>query len=248
MIKSLIFSPSLAFIDPFGYKGLTRSLIKGVSKNWGCDVIFFFNYNRINPGIRNDKIKNYINAIFGENRADKLRELVFKQTTQRREYLVMKNLEDSMNELGANYMLTFKFLNGNKISHFLVYLCKEYRGFQIMKEIMANAGNKTSEDVPLFEFQFTVTGQMPLFGEDIPHEKTIKNLEEVLLEQFKGQSISTKSLIENHSPSSFYVPPNYKTALVNLEEKGLISCTPPAEKRQIRKGKRTCGDNVKLQF
>jgi three-Cys-motif partner protein len=46
--------PSFSFIDPFGYKGLSLSIIKGVIKDWGCDCVFFFNYNRINAGIGNE--------------------------------------------------------------------------------------------------------------------------------------------------------------------------------------------------
>jgi three-Cys-motif partner protein len=47
------FIPSLFFIDPWGYKGLSLSLLKSILKDWGCDCIFFFNYNRINAGLTN---------------------------------------------------------------------------------------------------------------------------------------------------------------------------------------------------
>ncbi|NBH01622.1 three-Cys-motif partner protein TcmP, partial [Escherichia coli] len=42
--------PTFFFVDPWGYKGLSLQLINSVVKNWGCDCIFFFNYNRINMG------------------------------------------------------------------------------------------------------------------------------------------------------------------------------------------------------
>ncbi|MFN9861287.1 MAG: three-Cys-motif partner protein TcmP, partial [Pseudanabaena sp.] len=45
--------PTLFFVDPFGYKGLSLQLINSVVKDWGCDCIFFFNYNRINMGLSN---------------------------------------------------------------------------------------------------------------------------------------------------------------------------------------------------
>jgi three-Cys-motif partner protein len=38
--------PTLAFIDPWGYKGLSLRLVNAFLKDWGCDCIFFFNYNR----------------------------------------------------------------------------------------------------------------------------------------------------------------------------------------------------------
>jgi three-Cys-motif partner protein len=34
--------PTLSFLDPFGYKGLTLPLIRSVLKDWGSDCILFF--------------------------------------------------------------------------------------------------------------------------------------------------------------------------------------------------------------
>jgi three-Cys-motif partner protein len=51
--------PTLFFVDPWGYKGLSLELINSVVKNWGCDCIFFFNYNRINMGLGNEAVKEH---------------------------------------------------------------------------------------------------------------------------------------------------------------------------------------------
>jgi three-Cys-motif partner protein len=37
--------PTFFFVDPWGYKGLSLKLINSVLQNWGCDCMFFFNYN-----------------------------------------------------------------------------------------------------------------------------------------------------------------------------------------------------------
>lgn len=39
--------PSFSFVDPFGYKGLSSKILKGIIKDWGCDCVFFFNYSRM---------------------------------------------------------------------------------------------------------------------------------------------------------------------------------------------------------
>lgn len=57
--------PTLFFVDPWGYKGLSLQLINSVVKNWGCDCIFFFNYNRINMGLSNEAVQEHMNALFG---------------------------------------------------------------------------------------------------------------------------------------------------------------------------------------
>ena len=65
--------PTFRFIDPFGYRGLSLKIIKGVIKDGGSDCIFFFNYNRINAGISNPVVTSHINALFGQAKADELR-------------------------------------------------------------------------------------------------------------------------------------------------------------------------------
>ena len=73
-LKCMKLVPTLLFVDPWGYKGLTLNLIGSVLKDWGCDCIFFFNYVRINAGLNNDKFQCHIDSIFGEQRAKELRE------------------------------------------------------------------------------------------------------------------------------------------------------------------------------
>jgi three-Cys-motif partner protein len=62
-------NPCLYFLDPWGYKGITQELLKKTIQNSGCDLLFFFNYNRINMGIPNDIVSPHINSLFGEERA-----------------------------------------------------------------------------------------------------------------------------------------------------------------------------------
>ena len=42
--ESMKLAPTLFFVDPWGYKGMTLRLINSVLKDWGCDCFFFFNY------------------------------------------------------------------------------------------------------------------------------------------------------------------------------------------------------------
>ena len=61
--------PILAFIDPWGYKGLTLRLVDAFLKDWGCDCLFFFNYGRINAGLSNPMVHAHMAALFGEHQA-----------------------------------------------------------------------------------------------------------------------------------------------------------------------------------
>ena len=41
MFEGMKLVPTLFFVDPWGYKGLSLGLINSVLKDWGCDCIFF---------------------------------------------------------------------------------------------------------------------------------------------------------------------------------------------------------------
>ena len=73
MFEEMSLVPTLFFVDPWGYKGLSLRLVNSVLKDWGCDCIFFFNYNRINMGLSNPFVKEHMNALFGEERAEEFR-------------------------------------------------------------------------------------------------------------------------------------------------------------------------------
>ena len=49
--------PSLIFLDPWGYKGLSLNLVNATTRDWGCDTILFFNYNRVNMGLGNPAVE-----------------------------------------------------------------------------------------------------------------------------------------------------------------------------------------------
>jgi hypothetical protein len=51
-----------------------------------------------------------------------------------------------------------------------------------------------------------------------------------------------------HNVGTDYISTNYKDALNDLEEAGLIRADPPAAKRQKRNGKPTFGDGTKVTF
>ncbi|QFZ92307.2 three-Cys-motif partner protein TcmP [Synechococcus elongatus PCC 11802] len=100
--------PTLSFVDPWGYKGLSLQLINSVLKDWGCDCIFFFNYNRINMGLGNNAVKDHIDALFGKERASRLRELIDGcSSPQVRELTIIEAICNSLEEMGGRYVLPF---------------------------------------------------------------------------------------------------------------------------------------------
>jgi len=235
--------PTLFFVDPWGYKGLSLQLINSVVKDWGCDCIFFFNYNRINMGLNNDAVKEHINALFGQVRADQLRELLKTLTPQERELTVVEYICEALKEMGGKYVLLFRFRHemGNRTSHHLIFVSKHLKGYEIIKEIMAKESSEQTQGVPSFEYN-PATLQQPLLFE---LTRPLDQLESMLLDNFSGKTMTMAEIYDQHHQGKPYIKKNYKTALSNLESQGKITVHSPEDKKR-RKG--TFADDLKVTF
>jgi three-Cys-motif partner protein len=238
--------PTLFFVDPWGYKGLSLQLINSVVKNWGCDCLFFFNYNRINMGLGNSYVKEHMNALFGETRADSLREKLQELKQEERELTIVEAICEALQEMGGEYVLPFRFKheNGNRTSHHLIFVSKHFKGYEIMKEIMAKESSEQNQGVPSFEYN-PATSMQPLLFELY---RPLDELEAMLLDTFAGQTITMKEIYLQHNVGKRYISKNYKTALNNLEGQGKITAEKPAHQRPKRKGEITFADSTKVTF
>ena len=238
--------PTLFFVDPWGYKGLSLQLINSVVKDWGCDCIFFFNYNRINMGLSNDAVKEHMNALFGKVRADQVREKLNKLSPQDRELSIVEAICEALKEMGGQYVLPFRFRHeiGNRTSHHLIFVSKHVKGYEIMKEIMAKESSEQMQGVPSFEYN-PATLQQPLLFE---LTRPLDELESMLLDKFSGRSMTMKEVYDQHHVGKPYISKNYKTALGNLEAQNKIVADPPANNRRKMKGEVTFADSVKVMF
>ncbi len=109
MFERMALIPTLFFVDPWGYKGLSLRLINSVLKNWGCDCVFFFNYNRINMGLSNQAVREHMDALFGQEAAEQLRQEISILPTYRRELAIVEAISQSLRDLGGKYVLPFRF-------------------------------------------------------------------------------------------------------------------------------------------
>lgn len=253
LLKPATLVPTLLFLDPWGYKGLSSELIGSVLKDWGCDCIFFFNYNRINAAVSNPVFQDHVNDIFGKDRANVLRENVKGISAAKREDIVMTALKESLKEIRGHYMLPFKFFSddGTKTSHFLILVSKNELAYNIMKGIMAPLSSKIIDGVSFFEFNPNPPINMPdlqlsLFGEAT--ESPLKTLEKELLSKFSGRKLTMHAVFLAHNVNTNYISRNYKDVLIDLEERGIISAFPNIANRRVVKGHKTFGDDVIITF
>lgn len=246
-IKQINKIPTLFFIDPWGYKGLSLSLIGAVIKDWGCDCIFFFNYNRINMGLHNAAVEKHMNSLFGKERADNLREqLELTKQPEDRELIIVEAICQALKQIGGSYVLPFGFKNesGNRTTHHLIFVSKNVLGYSIMKEIMAGESSSAKQGVPSFEYN-PAPPRYPLLYELY---RPLDELENLLLDEFAGQTMAMEQIYNQHHVGKRYISKNYKDALKKLEQQGKIIADPPASKRRKYKGEITFGEKVTVTF
>lgn len=240
--------PSFSFVDPFGYKGITQRLLKGMLKNWGCDLILFFSYARINAAIGNEIFEDHISALFGQDRPRELCARLQGKKPWEREALILETFSRVLQDLGFKYVLPFTFRRKgqDRTSHHLILVTKHPLGYTVMKEIMAGESSDFDQRVPSFAYSRSLSeAETPLlFSLDRPLEL----LSDDLLNYFEGQTLPMKQVFERHHVGTRYVERNYKAALNRLESEGKIVADPPAAKRPNRSGERTFGPGVKVSF
>ena len=220
MFERVTLVPTLFFVDPWGYKGLSLRLVNSVLKDWGCDCIFFFNYNRINMGLPNEFVTEHMNALFGKQRADSLRQRLAGLSPLQRELTIVEEIAEALKEMGGNYVLPFTFRNesGTRTSHHLIFVCKHFRGYEIMKAILDRESSTHEQGVPSFDYSPADERQPMLFALSRP----LEDLEGMLLEKFAGRHVTMEQVYQEHNTGTRYVTRNYKEVLRTLEQKGLI--------------------------
>lgn len=246
MFETMNLVPTFFFVDPWGYKGLSLGLVNSVLKNWGCDCVFFFNYNRVNMGLTNEAVREHIDALFGAERAAAIRDALEGLKPFEREAFIVEELSRALKGMGGEYVLPFTFKNadGSRTTHHLIFVSKNFKGYEIMKDIMAAESSEQAQGVPSFGYS-PASEKFPLLFELI---RPLDELEDMLLRDFAGRNLTMLEIYTSHSVGRPYVKANYKKALANLERSSKVSVEPTAARRPERKGEVTFADGVRVQF
>jgi len=244
--EDIEFIPTLFFVDPWGYKGLSRRLFKSILKDWGCDFILFFNYRRINAALNNSLLFRNMEYIFGTDRANKLSNELKILNANKRHDVVINEMKMALEEIEGRYILPFIFRNktGRAITHHLIFVSKHPLGYKIMKDIMAKYSVQTLDGIVYFEYNPAIPGNKVLFHPEYSIDKLCADLIKV----YKGKSITMSKVFEDHHHGKNYIKKNYRDALLRLEDKGSIIITRFTKRVQIRDGKKTIGDHAVIKF
>jgi three-Cys-motif partner protein len=219
--------PTLFFVDPWGYKGLSLRLINSVLKDWGCDCVFFFNYNRISMGLPNEAVREHMDALFGAERAAELRTRLELMPPVEREREIIESLCEAIKEYGPRFVLPFRFRdeNGTRTSHHLIFVSKSFLGYDIMKEIMAKECSTTHQGVASFEYNPIEANRAFRQGLLFELSRPLDDLAEMLASHYAGRSVAVRAIYEEHSVDRAYTMKNYQDVLKKMEESGAIKAS-----------------------
>jgi three-Cys-motif partner protein len=235
--------PTLTFADPFGYKGLSMRLIRGALKDWGCEIIFFFNFNRVNAAIYhpNDGVENHVCQLFEEYDAASVRDRLADLQPHEREGRLMEELAAAIKRQHAQYVLQFRFLNdsASRTSHHLVFATKSTLGCKIMKEIMAKESSWADGGLPSYTCSPKPV-QRSLF--DSVRDPAAELAEE-LPKLFAGRELTVGEIYRKHGLERQHKEHHYKDALRRLEAAGKVTVYS-AKRRPAG----TMADHVTIRF
>ena len=229
--KQRTLPPSFTFIDPFGYKGLSLQLIESVIGDWGCDCLFFFNYRRVNAAITNVALQQNIDLLFGCDGADALRKKLPNLKPQLRQATILEALANVIRKLQPkSHVLPFIFKSKavERTSHMLIFVSKHFKGYSIMKEIMAKESSTDHQGVPSFTYSHA-DASTPFL---LPFALPLSDLRASLLEEFAGPERNLRQIYEEHSPDTPFVEKNYRAVLDQLERDGIVTARPTWGKRK----------------
>lgn len=132
-------------------------------------------------GLSNDAVRDHMNALFGQERADQIREQLKILQPQERELTIVEAICEALKEMGGRYVLPFRFRHesGNRTSHHLIFVSKNAKAYEIMKEIMAKESSEQTQGVPSFEYNPATLKQPLLFELTRPLDELEAMLDEV---------------------------------------------------------------------
>ena len=127
-------SPTLAFIDPFGYSGMPMTLIARLLANSKTEVIITFMTGFI-VRFTDEMRAEALDELFGTNEWRKVNQI--KEFEEREKFLIDLYTKQLREAAGATYVRTFEMRDSaNRPLYHLVFGTKNLKGMEVMKAAM----------------------------------------------------------------------------------------------------------------
>lgn len=244
--------PMVVFIDPFGYKEISQELLRSMIQIPQSDILFFFNYRRVNAALGNEQFESNMNKIFGPERVQRIKiELATARPAERSE-LIIRHLEESLREIGANFVVPFVVVQEDEehISHYIVGITKHEKGFETMKKVLKQhttigprSKAKFGHDLASVERdkQHSIFDALP---------DPIGELAAQVHRAYTGRVITFGQLYKQHHPTTHYTESEYKQAVrrLLLDKRAYVLDEETKTSRKTAKGEQAVPEHLGLRF
>ena len=179
--------PSLFFIDPFGFKGISFENIKKIlTKYNSCEVIINFMYEEFNRFKSGANIDDTLTRFFGSDVS------VFKEKTkymnpqERRNYIIGE-YKNNFIKSGVKYTLDFDIQKDDSVAYkmSLIFASNNINGFNVMKSSMLELSkniyfeyktheNKMRNLFSLFEMEFVMSEMASVMYQDLKGKSLLR--------------------------------------------------------------------------
>ncbi|RAU82760.1 three-Cys-motif partner protein TcmP [Pontibacter arcticus] len=226
-------TPTLLYLDPFGYPFSQQLLLQSVKK-WGLDVFMLFSPAKIRAAVTNASEKDILYELFGADRIASIKAFCEKhQDANQREDFITDQLEEIFKE---KQYKTFRFKislpKKNQTSHYLFFVSKTDAAYMKMKELMLSYSDYQEDGVPLFGAN--IKHQLSLFQEQ--YRYSIKNLTADLAAKASFyNNLPLESIYKHHNIGTNYIRGNYLEAFEQLKKADVVTAINPVSRQPMRK-------------
>lgn len=203
--------PTFAFVDPFGFKGISFTLIADLLKRSSCEVLINFMVEPINRWIEhpNESIVGHIRDAFGTDECIE----VAKESNDA--FADLRDLYAKQLKSAAKFVRHFEMRNKQgKTLYYLFFASNSPKGHLKMKEAMWAVD-------PHGEFMFsdsTLPRQLICYGDGV---KNITDLRKLLREKFASDShVPVYTIEEFVEDETAYLPKHMREAFTEEEKSG----------------------------
>jgi hypothetical protein len=190
--------PALWFIDPWGYEGVSRDMIRDCTDRWGSDVVLLLNVNAITRSVRNPQERENLSRFFGPEYFDDLLSSLNGDHTNRIEPEVVRTVVNSYRGLGGGRLVSrvgFQFEDRDRRSHFLVLITKHQRGVRTFNDIVERELRESPPDVNgVYVFNSGRRGQSSI--ELVTKHAFFEAASREILSAFRGRELNFEQLLK----------------------------------------------------
>jgi three-Cys-motif partner protein len=216
--------PTLAFIDPFGFKHTPFKTIARLMQHPKCEVLINFMYEEINRFLGLSDYAKTFDELFG---CPDWRGALELSTPDER-VAAIRDLYLRQLQTTGKYARSFQMINmGNRVDYFLYFVTDNPLGLQRMKESMWKVD-------PTGEFQFSdltdASHQLVLSFASSPN---FDSLRDMIVAEFGGLEIEITTLEQWVVTDTPYLPKHLRKPILEpMEDDGSLSIVAAKPKRK----------------